>query len=315
TCALPIFSRLPAGVQLFSLLYQNPSLLEVLAEILGSAPALAERLARQPTLLEALLDRDFFQPLPALPELQHELESTLAYCRDYQDVLDKVRVWAADYRFRVGVQILRGSIDPAEAGRSLSDLAEAAVATLLPMVAAQMKEDHGSIAGSGLAVIALGRLGARDMTVTSDLDLVFVYDCNDPNRESDGKRPLPASLYYGRLAQRLISALSAPSGQGILYEVDPRLRPSGAPGPIAVCRQGYLRDRADAAWSWEFMAVPRFRLVAGTREFMSRIEESLRPVLTRPRGPEQHPPDVDHLRRRLAQEHPGKGPWDVKYTP
>src|SRR5690606_32917429 len=83
---LDIFpSRLPAGVQLFSLLYQNPSLLEVLAEILGSAPALAERLARQPTLLEALLDRDFFQPLPALPELQHELESTLAYCRDYQD--------------------------------------------------------------------------------------------------------------------------------------------------------------------------------------------------------------------------------------
>lgn len=313
---LDIFlSRLPAGVQLFSLLYQNPSLLEVLAEILGSAPALAERLARQPTLLEALLDRDIFQPLPALPELQHELESTLAYCRDYQDVLDKVRVWAADYRFRVGVQILRGSIDPAEAGRSLSDLAEAAVATLLPMVAAQMKEDHGSIAGSGLAVIALGRLGARDMTVTSDLDLVFVYDCNDPNRESDGKRPLPASLYYGRLAQRLISALSAPSGEGILYEVDPRLRPSGASGPIALSLQGYRRYLEEEAWTWELMALTRFRLVAGKREFMSRIEESLRQVLTRPRDPEQLLLDVDDMRRRLAQEHPGKGPWDVKYTP
>jgi glutamate-ammonia-ligase adenylyltransferase len=308
-------SRLPAGVQLFSLLYQNPALLETLAEILGSAPALADRLARQPILLDAVLDTDFYESLPDAEQLRAELEEEFAHCRDFQDKLDAARRWAADYRFRVGVQILRGTIEPNQASRALSDLADAAIALLLPAVEQQMQEAHGRVPGAGLAVVALGRLGAREMTLTSDLDLVFVYDCDDPLYESDGPRPIAASLYFGRLAQRLIAALSAPTGEGALYEVDPRLRPSGASGPIALSLKGYRRYLEEEAWTWELMALTRFRLVAGESNFVRRCEKTLCEVLSLERDPDQLLLAVDDMRRRIAKEYPGTSLWDIKYTP
>lgn len=308
-------SRLPAGVQLFSLLYQNPPLLETLAEILGNAPALADRLARQPELLDAVLDTDFYEALPDAFLLRAELAEGFAHCRDFQDMLDMARRWAADYRFRVGVQILRRKITPNEASPALSALADVTVDLLLPAVEQQMREAHGRIPGAGLAVVALGRLGAREMTLTSDLDLVFVYDCDDPAQESDGPRPLAASLYFGRLAQRLLAALSAPTGEGILYEVDSRLRPSGASGPIALSLKGYRRYLEEEAWTWELMALTRFRLIAGEVEFRQEAEGALREVLCLERDPECLLLAVDDMRRRIAKERPARNPWDIKHRP
>src|SRR5690625_1704661 len=152
------------------------------------------------------------------------------------------------------------------------------------------------------------------MTLTSDLDLVFVYDCDDPLHESDGPRPIAASLYFGRLAQRLITALSAPTGEGTLYEVDPRLRPSGASGPIALSLRGYRRYLEEEAWTWELMALTRFRLIAGEPDFVRRSEEALREVLSRERDPEQLLLAVDEMRRRIAREYPGNSLWDSEYT-
>ncbi|WP_366556087.1 bifunctional [glutamine synthetase] adenylyltransferase/[glutamine synthetase]-adenylyl-L-tyrosine phosphorylase [Aquibaculum sediminis] len=306
-------SRLPAGVQLFSLLYQNPPLLEILAEILGHAPALAERLGRRPALLEAVIDTDFYAPLPDAQTLRAELDEAFRHCRDFQDQLDEARRWSTDHRFQVGVQILLGKIDPAIAARGLSALADVAIAALLAAVEEEMAASHGKVPGAGLAVIALGRLGAREMTLSSDLDLVFVYDCDDPAQESDGRKPLSASVYYGRLAQRLIAALSAPTGEGLLYEVDPRLRPSGASGPIALSLPGYQRYLEQDAWTWELMALTRFRVAAAVPDFAERIRKTLGVILTRTRDPDRLLLDVDNMRQRIAKQHPGRSPWDIKY--
>ena len=303
---------LPSGVQIFSMLYQNPKLLELLAEVLGAAPALAEQLGRNPALLEAVLEPDFFDPLPDREALRGELTEMLGRAQDTQDVLDLARRWANDRRFQVGVQILRGAAEIEETEAALSNLAEVAVAELLPPVQAELAERHGRLPGKGLAVLALGKLGAQRMTVTSDLDLVFVYDSPGETVTSDGDKPLPPSQYYGRLAQRLIAALASPTGEGSLYEVDPRLRPSGSSGPIATSLKGLIDYEREKAWTWELMALTRCRVVAGDPDFAKQVEEELTAVLTRERDAAKVLRDAEDMRRRLEKEFPAKNRWDVK---
>ena len=101
-----------------------------------------------------------------------------------------------------------------------------------------------------MAVLALGKLGSREMTASSDLDLVFIYALADGGieAESDGGKPLGAHRYFARLSQRLINGLTALTAEGLLYEVDMRLRPSGAQGPIASTFDGFIQYPSSAAW-------------------------------------------------------------------
>lgn len=308
--------KLPEGVQLFSLLYQNPGLLDLLAEVMGRAPALAEHLGRNASLLEAVIDGRFLEPHPGREVLLEELDLELRQARDFQDSLDIVRRWANDRRFLIGIALLRQGIGIDEAGAALSDIAEACIAGLLEPSTAELARNHGRLPGPGLAVLALGKLGARDMTVSSDLDLVFLYEAGPgagDDTESDGAKPIPPSLYYGRLAQRLISALSALTGEGRLYEVDPRLRPSGSAGPIALSRQGFLRYQREEAWVWEHMALTRARVVVAEPALAERIEQDIRSVLVVARDPDDLVVQVDAMRERIARQFPGRSLWDTKY--
>ncbi|HSR70948.1 MAG TPA: bifunctional [glutamine synthetase] adenylyltransferase/[glutamine synthetase]-adenylyl-L-tyrosine phosphorylase, partial [Kiloniellales bacterium] len=311
-------SGLPAGVQLFSLLHANPSLLDLLAEIMGGAPALADRLSRNPALLDAVLTQGFFDHIPEREELEAELAATLEQARDFQDVLDLSRRWANDRRFQVGVHMLRGTSDLEETGRALSDIADTVLGGLYGPVLEEFSRNHGRVPGGGLAVVAFGKLGAREMSVSSDLDLVFVYDSGSDERdaaepESDGPKPLPASQYFARLAQRYIGALTAMTAEGQLYEIDMRLRPSGNKGPIAATLAGWRRYQETEAWTWEHMALTRARVVTGSPELSAAIEETIREVICRPRDPDKLLAEVANMRARVEREHPAKTIWSVKY--
>ncbi len=306
-------SGLPAGVQLFSMLYQNPPLLDLLADIMGDAPALAQHLGRRPGLLESVLEPGFAEALPDAEGLAAELEESLRLARDFEEMLDLVRRWAGDRRFQVGLRILRGDADAADAGRGYTLIAETVVRALLPRVQEELARQHGDLPGRGLAVLALGKLGAREMTATSDLDLVFVYDVAEGARESDGRKPIDPPVYFGRLSQRLITALTVQTGEGSLYEVDPRLRPSGSKGPIAVSLSGYRRYFAESAWTWEEMALTRARPIAGQAELQAELADTLRTVLTRARDHDATLIDVAEMRRRIDKEHPARSLWDLKY--
>ncbi|WP_420347279.1 bifunctional [glutamine synthetase] adenylyltransferase/[glutamine synthetase]-adenylyl-L-tyrosine phosphorylase [Pelagibius sp.] len=305
---------LPAGVQIFSLLGNNPRLLELVAEVMGSAPLLAERLARRPSLLEAVLAGDFFDPLPDAETLDNELQEALTDAQDLQDVLDLTRRWANDRRFQVGVHILRhkGTVD--DNGRALSEIAGAALRALYRPVMDDLARNHGYLAGSSLAVVAMGKMGGREMTVSSDLDLILLYELPPEDGQSDGPKPLDPPRYYARLAQRLINAVTAQTGEGTLYEIDMRLRPSGNAGPIATSLSSFRRYYAEQAWTWEHMALTRARVVAGPEDFRHRVTESLRHILTRPRDPAALLADVAAMRRRLHKEHPAKSIWSIKYA-
>ncbi len=304
---------LPAGIQLFSLLHANPQLLDLLAQVMGGAPALAEHLTRRPGLLDAVLTPGFFEPVPPRAALIQELEGALARARDFQDVLDLSRRWANDRKFQAGTHILRRTAEIEESGRVLSDIADAVIATLAEPVLAELVRVHGRIPGPGLAVLALGKLGSREMTVASDLDLIFIYDAEPAAEASDGAKPLPVSQYYGRLAQRFINALTALTGEGRLYDIDMRLRPSGNAGPIAVTLNAFRQYQESSAWTWEHMALTRARVVAGEPALAGRIEAAVAGVLTAPRDPDRLLVDVAEMRERIAGEHEAGSLWQVKY--
>ena len=302
---------LPAGVQLFSMLYSNPALLSLLAEIMGSAPQLAETLRRHPILFDAVLTSDFFDAFPDAETLAADMRAALTQARDFQDVLDILRRQVNDRTFQIGVHILRGRTDPEHAGQPLSDVADSAIRLLWPAVEESFAERHGRFPGGSMTVVALGKLGGREVTIGSDLDLLFVYDAGGAEA-SDGERPLPPIQYFTRLGQRFLSALSAPTGEGKLYEVDMRLRPSGHAGPLASSFEAFVRYQEKDAWTWEHMALTRARVVLAADTLGDRLEETIRRVLTAPRDPGKLLRDVADMRVRMERDKGSTNPWEVK---
>ncbi len=306
-------SQLPAGAQFFALLQANRGLLDLLSDIMGSAPRLADHLARKPALFDSVLTQGFFAPLPGPAPLAAELTDALDRSESYEDSLGAARRWAQDRQFQVGVQFLRGAIDGAAAGLALSDIADTAVATLLPRAVAEFAQQHGHIPGAAFAVLALGKLGGRELSATSDLDLVFVYDAPANAEQSNGPRPLALSHYYARFAPRYLNALTAPTADGTLYEVDLRLRPAGNKGPLASSLDAFLQYQAKDAWTWEHMALTRARFVAGDRELGARLMRLVHDILVQPRDADKLLADVADMRRRMASQHGAGSPWQVKH--
>ena len=307
-------SRLPAGVQLFSLLQANAWLLELLAEIMGSAPGLAALLGRNVLLFDAMISGDFFEELPDRNALKAEFDEALKLARDFEDVLDIIRRKVNDRRFEIGVHVLRNVIDADEAGEAQSNIAEAALLALMPSVIEEFTSKHGRIQDSEMAVIAMGKLGGRELTFTSDLDLIFVYNESEPNMQSDGKRPLFTSHYYATLSKRFINAITALTGEGRLYEVDMRLRPSGRAGPVATSTETFRKYHREHAWTWEHMALTRARPIIGPAPLLAEISDAIAAVLTKPRDKIRLLWDVADMRRRIETEYGTKDVWALKYV-
>jgi len=306
-------TNLPAGVQLFSLLLAHSELLRLIAEIMGSAPRLAAHLARSPATLDALLDADFLGALPSRAALDKSLQSQLERAGDYERVLDAARRFAKEQGFRVGVQVIEGAAKADAAGPAFAAIAESIIVSLLPHVADTLAEGAGSVRGGQFAVIAMGKLGGREMTAGSDLDLVFVYDA--PVEQTDGKKPMPVSLYYARLAQRLIAALTVPTAEGGLYEVDMQLRPTGNKGPVAVSLEFFTHYHEVESWTWERMALTRARVIAGPPELAARLDAVVAATLRRRVDWTKLFGDAREMREKVAAQYPGKNPWDLKYAP
>ncbi len=306
---------LPAGVPLFSLLHANPKLLDLIAEIMGTAPQLATTLGRRPTLFDALLDRGFFDTLPDRQALADGLADSLPVDCSFEESLDAVRRWCAEARFGIGVRFLRGTISAAQAGNAYADVADAAVSAILPRVQTVFAEKHGRFETGGFCILALGKLGGRELTATSDLDLVFVYDDRIGDARSDGERPLALSLYYARFAQRLFSALTAPTAEGGLFEVDLRLRPFGNKGPLASSFSAFEDYQANHAWTWEQMTITRARVVVGSERLAHDVMAVTARSVNRTRAAGTLAADVADMRRRLAENRAAPTLWHVKNMP
>ena len=307
--------NLPAGVQLFSLFKSNPALLELVATIMGSAPGLAGQLARRAVLLDSVLSPAFYDRLPSAAEMTADLGTTLAPVDDEQDMLDAARRWTNDRRFQVGVQQLKRIVRPAEAGLAYSDIAQATISALCDRVEKRFARAHGAFRGQRFAVLGMGKLGSREMSATSDLDLIFVYDIPPDLDASDGPQPLGPIQYYTRLSAKIVTALTALTNEGALYEVDMRLRPSGRAGPLANSLDGFESYHAQSAWTWEHMALTRARVIHGPPDLVERLGTIILGTLRRPRDADALLRDVADMRDRIARHAPPKSPWDFKHLP
>ena len=305
-------AELPAGVQLFSLLGANPNLLRLIGDIMGTAPRLARVLGRRARVLDAVLDPGFFGTLPTPDELSNLVESEINAAVDYQDCLDTARAVGTEQAFLIGVRVLSGTISAQQAGVAYALLAEKLIASLLAAVTGELERAHGGVNGGQAAVIAMGKLGGREMTAASDLDLITVYDFDPDTTMSDGSKPLAGGQYYARLTQRLISALTAPTAEGALYEVDMRLRPSGNAGPVATRLEGFVDYQENEAWTWEHMALTRARIIAGPEPLTSAIEQAIANVLCKKRDRKRIAGDVLSMRAKIEAEKRTSDIWELK---
>jgi glutamate-ammonia-ligase adenylyltransferase len=305
-------SELPSGVQLFSILKQNPSLIGLIAAIMGTAPRLARLLSRRRRVLDAVLDPGFFGDLPNRATLDQLIAAELGAAGDFQEVLDRARLLAAEQQFLIGVRVLTGTISAALAGGAYALLAERLISAMHTEVERELQRAHGRVPGGAAVVVALGKLGGWEMTAASDLDLIVIYDFDQRALQSTGPKPLPPIQYYTRFTQRLISAFSAPTAQGILYEVDMRLRPSGQKGPVATQLSSFIHYQANEAWTWEHMALTRARIVSGAPALAAAVEQTIRDVLIKPRCAGRTAADVREMRQRIAKEKGTLDPWELK---
>lgn len=305
---------LPAGVQLFSLFEANPQLIALIVDICATAPRLAAYLSRNAAVFDAVIGGAFFAPWPGTAALQRELADRLAQIDDYERQLDAARIWAREWHFRVGVHHLRGLVDAFEAAAEYAALAEAALGALWPVVQAEFARKHGAPPGQGAVVLGMGSLGAGRLNAASDLDLIVIYEA-DHEDMSDGPRPLDARSYYARLTKAFLTAISAPTAEGRLYEVDMRLRPSGRQGPVATSLAAFQQYQRDEAWTWEHLALTRARRVAGSVALGERLEAFRRALLAEKSGGATVAQDVADMRARLAEAKPAHGLWDAKAGP
>ncbi|SDG41772.1 bifunctional [glutamine synthetase] adenylyltransferase/[glutamine synthetase]-adenylyl-L-tyrosine phosphorylase [Roseospirillum parvum] len=306
--------KLPAGVQIFALFAADPGLLGLLARIMGDAPRLADQLGRNPALVDCLIDPDLLAaPDTSVAALSGELALHLAQTSHFEEVLDRCRRWANDRRFQVGVLVLLARIDAETAGRALSALADAVLGALMPYVVEDLARSHGKVPGSEVAVLAMGKMGGLEMTATSDLDLIILYRADPECPGSDGRRPLSPGDWHIRLTQRFINAITALTAEGRLYEVDMRLRPSGNKGPLAVSLDAFERYNQADAWTWEHMALTRARVCLGPAGLAEAARQATARTLTRQRDPGRLVAEVAEMRARMAREHKGDDPWEVKH--
>jgi [glutamine synthetase] adenylyltransferase / [glutamine synthetase]-adenylyl-L-tyrosine phosphorylase len=306
---------LPAGIQLFSLLQSNPALLDLLATIMGAAPRLADIITRRAHVFDGLLDPALLSELPNKAYLKERLAAFLEGAELHEEVLDRLRIFTAEQKFLIGVRLLTGAIDAVRAGKAFSDLADLTIGGALDAVTREFAIRHGRVPGARVCILGMGKLGSRELTAGSDVDLILLYDHDPEAEQSDGDKPLAPSHYYARFTQRLIAAVSAPTAEGVLYEIDLRLRPSGNKGPVATHVESFRKYQRTEAWTWEHMALTRARPVAGDAELWAELEHDVEEIVGLPRDEAKLKRDAVEMRRLIAEEKPPRDLWDVKLVP
>lgn len=303
-------TSLPGGVQVFALFANNPQVFDTLIRIMTISPYLGRELSKRRHLIEALLESGWPGPSAALGELPGALADRLARAEAYEAKLNEARRWAAEERFEAAARLVTGLLSPDDAAAWFTGVADAAISALMPIVRAETERQFGIIEGE-LVAIGMGRLGAGCMTATSDVDIVFIYDSPE-DAQSGAAKPLDAATYFTRFVRRFVTALSAVTEEGALYEVDMQLRPSGSKGPWAVSRSAFERYYEGDAWTWEEMALTKARVIADGGGVAGRVRAVIDNALTRRRDRGKLAADVDDMRRRLAEAKPAASPWEVK---
>mgnify|MGYP001261847975 FL=1 len=308
---------LPSGIQIFSLFQSNPDLLNLITDIVGTAPRLSAQLSRRPVTLDSLLDPNFNQPLSDADEVLQELQSYMSGITHFEDMLDATRRWHRENIFRIGTQILSGKLTGHTAGEDITKVADASTRVIFDFVMKDLLGDVTLPDGSEMAVLGLGKLGSREMTVSSDLDLIIVCAAEDYAQEVTYTASSSMEVFFSRAARRFISAMTAPTSEGYLFDIDMRLRPTGNAGPLVTKFKNFEDYQFSNAWLWEHMALTRGRVLAGGKNLTNQIQALQKKVFQMTRDPDESRYNIADMKKRLEAHHIKKGDakWDIKHAP
>ena len=309
-----LVENLPIGVQFFSLLEGNPNIAKVIATVLVASPRMADSLSNHTELVDDLLYEEFWHPINTdLTRMTSELSAAMMTAKSHEASLDALRVRLRHWRFRVHVHMVTSVIEPSEAGKFLSLIAEAAISAALPIARNRIEARFGQLKDGALIIMAMGRLGAMEMTSSSDLDLVFIHHTPE-GAMTEGDKPIPGSLYFTRIGQEIINILTAPTSEGHAYEVDMRLRPSGKSGPVTITFDRFASYQMDNAWTWEHMALIRARIISGFQhdDLAKQIENCLARVMKIKRSKSRVIADAKDMRQRIAKHHQPRSGHDLR---
>jgi glutamate-ammonia-ligase adenylyltransferase len=302
------FERMAAPTELFSILAESERLRRLFAALLGSAPRLAEAILQRPHLIDSFMDVRALAEIQTVRRVENRMAARVAAASSYEEELDLLRDAGREEWFLAGAHFLGGGFDAQALGLAYTAVAEASLRVALSVTEKAFAAEHGRVRDARVAVLAMGRLGSREMTVTSDLDLIVVYDLPEGAPASDGRRPLDPVLYFSRLTHRLITAVSTPTSHGRLYDIDMRLRPSGGKGPVALPLAAFIDYQERDAETWEHLALTRARPVAGDGGLCRSIASAVRRILGRERDAKRLAREVNAMRKLLASE---KGDDDI----
>lgn len=294
-----------------ALLSEHPNALRRLVDLCAASPWIARELTASPILLDELLDsRNLFAP-PVRAVLEAELTAALESVEpdDFEAMMDRLRQFKHQQVLRVAASDLMQGFPVAEVSNHLTWLAEVLIERARGLAWQALKIRHGvPLRGggartrrSGFTVIAYGKLGGLELGYGSDLDLVFLHDGAD-HGYTDGAKPLATDVFFTRLAQRIIHLLATRTPAGTAYELDMRLRPSGAAGLIVTSLAAFAAYQRHNAWTWEHQALVRARALGGAPALRARFESLRREILALPRAPLTLQTDIASMRSRMRHE-------------
>ena len=287
-------SRLRAGVTVLSMFLAKPETLAMLINLIALAPKLAGKLAEHPESLYVLIE-----------PMRHAGEAGETAFDDPEAAMNRVRIEAGEVQFETGARLLTGALSPRDAAVRYSRQADRAVQIILPQARANAAQSLTAPEGLDYAVIALGKMGSLEMSQLSDLDLMVLYRAKEGAGDAHG--------FAARMTKRLIRYMTAVTEDGPLYEVDMALRPSGGAGPITVSQAAFDSYYADKAWTWEYMALTRARVVAASSEaYADFLSKRIAQVLQTAGEQDKITADILDMRRRLWAEKAPRSEWDIK---
>jgi glutamate-ammonia-ligase adenylyltransferase len=295
--------RVGARTGFLSLLAENPKVAHLLITLFASSQFLTDLFLKRPELLDSLIRADLTQPRKTRDEMRKELAMAVAAKDDLESRLNAMRHYKAEESLRIGLHDLGGELDLEEAIGQLSDLAEACLESALTLSTQEIEKGYGSIPKGQFAVLGMGQLGGREIDYNSDLDLIFVYDAPEEARSEGGTTGfLDAHDYYVRLGQKLITFLSSPTEEGILYKIDMRLRPSGRLGPLVSSFAAFRHYHQTTSELWERQALIKMRFVAGDPRLGQHAEEVADGFVYRKGLTQDGVAEIHHLRMRMERE-------------
>jgi len=305
---LNLFSSIAGRSVYFELLHQNAALLKKLVNLFDKSEWIAQEVASYPMLLEHLIQAGESADRFDQSKLQLNLQTQLDNVIDDEELeLDVLRLFKREQTIVIAVAELLQEISTTDVGVYLSELAEVVLQAVYQLARKKLQSQYGQPVyqtadksrNAELAIIGYGKLGGRETHYQSDLDVIFVHNSTGEQQLTQGPKCIDNSMYFARLAQKIISMASVLTSSGKLYEIDSRLRPEGSSGLLVSSLVAYRLYQLSKAWTWEHQALIRARYVAGNQKLEAEFSNLRAEVLAMPRDLKKLQREVIEMRERI----------------